>query len=378
METDTTYTPPVMLEEIDDEVIHARMMEALPGDIDKTEGGFAYDFTKPAALEKASMMVDLNEAIQLFFPAWSYGVWLDQIASTVGLSRKAANPATGVLTIKGVEGTTIAAGFLFATPSTSANPNIEFEATETVVIGSSLYASVPVKCVEAGPVGNVPANSVTLMVSPIGGIATITNESAFTGGADEEDDDTLRERIQERDLDSEASFVGNISDYRRWAKEVSGVGDVIVMPEWMGKGTGTIKLIIMDSNGSPANQTILDAVYEYIMSPEDEDGRKAPVGAILTVATAQLVVISIGAEVLLEDGADVGTVTAAFKSAFEAYFAEAKTEGAVRYTRVGSILSMTEGIVDYASLTLNGASANIAIDKDEYPGTGDISLVVAT
>lgn len=54
METDTTYTPPPMLQSIDDDEIHARMLEALPSDIDKTEGGFAYDFTRPAALEKAS------------------------------------------------------------------------------------------------------------------------------------------------------------------------------------------------------------------------------------------------------------------------------------------------------------------------------------
>ena len=43
METDTTYTPPPMLQSIDDDEIHARMLEALPSDIDKTEGGFAYD-----------------------------------------------------------------------------------------------------------------------------------------------------------------------------------------------------------------------------------------------------------------------------------------------------------------------------------------------
>ena len=58
METDTTYTPPPMLQSIDDDEIHARMLEALPSDIDKTEGGFAYDFTRPAALEKASAMMD--------------------------------------------------------------------------------------------------------------------------------------------------------------------------------------------------------------------------------------------------------------------------------------------------------------------------------
>ena len=43
-----SYVPPQILSDMDDDVIHARMLEALPDDIDKTEGGFAHDFTRPA------------------------------------------------------------------------------------------------------------------------------------------------------------------------------------------------------------------------------------------------------------------------------------------------------------------------------------------
>ena len=56
-----------MLQDIDDNAIHARMMEALPQDIDNTEGGFAHEFTKPAAITAAEMMVQINEAIQIAF-----------------------------------------------------------------------------------------------------------------------------------------------------------------------------------------------------------------------------------------------------------------------------------------------------------------------
>ncbi|MEF9974869.1 MAG: hypothetical protein RR893_13190, partial [Clostridia bacterium] len=84
------YTPPAMLSDIDDEVIHARMMANLPADIDKTKGGFAFEFTRPAAIAAANMMIDLNEAIQMFFPAYSYGIWLDQLAQSAGISRRAA------------------------------------------------------------------------------------------------------------------------------------------------------------------------------------------------------------------------------------------------------------------------------------------------
>ena len=68
METNSTYTPPAALSIIDDDAIHARMLEVIPDNLDKTTGGFVYDFTRPAALEKAEAMIQLNDAIQVFFP----------------------------------------------------------------------------------------------------------------------------------------------------------------------------------------------------------------------------------------------------------------------------------------------------------------------
>ena len=91
METDTTYTPPELIAEVDDDVIHARMLENLPDDIDKTDGGFAHDFTRPAALEKAELLVALNDAIQVFFPEWSYGGYLDKLAASAGLMQHREN-----------------------------------------------------------------------------------------------------------------------------------------------------------------------------------------------------------------------------------------------------------------------------------------------
>ena len=52
----TQFVPPSWLEDQDAETIHARMMQSLPEDIDDTEGGFPWDFTKPAALEKAELL----------------------------------------------------------------------------------------------------------------------------------------------------------------------------------------------------------------------------------------------------------------------------------------------------------------------------------
>lgn len=376
MEIDTTYTAPALIAEIDDDVVHARMLENLPDDIDKTEGGFAHDFTRPAALEKAELLISINEAIQVFFPEWSYAGYLDKLATGAGLSRKKATAASGILSVSGVEGTTFEAGFRFCTPSTAIAPNVEFEVTQTTSIGSDGTAKVPVVCTETGTIGNVPTNSITLMSKPIGGVLKIANEKAITGGSELETDDALRLRIMERDRNNESSFVGNDNDYKRWAKEVDGVGTVVVVPEWLGKGSGTVKLIIMDVNGVPANDTILANVYNHIISPNNRDERLAPIGAILTVTTASPIAISVEASITLESGADIASVTAAFKAAMLQYFEEAKAENSVRYTRVGSVLSETAGVLDYAASTLklNGGTDNIAITVDDYPTIASVTL----
>ena len=66
------------------------------------------------------------------------------------------------------------------------------------------------------------------MMDPIAGVTLVNNADKITGGAEEEDDESLRLRIAEYDETSGESFVGCDADYIRWAKEVSGVGTVLV------------------------------------------------------------------------------------------------------------------------------------------------------
>ncbi len=376
METNSTYTPPAALSIIDDDAIHARMLEVIPDNLDKTTGGFVYDFTRPAALEKAEAMIQLNDAIQVFFPEWSYSGFLDKIADMDGLVRRSATAAEGYVMLEGTPGTTIPKGFLFSTPATAISAGLEFAALEAATIGEDGNGKVLVQCVSTGVKGNVTSGTIIMMSKPISGVKTVTN-APITGGTEEEDDDSLRQRIKDRDLQGNMSFVGNDADYKRWAQEVDGVGSVVVVPEWKGKGTGTVKLIVMDANGSPANSTILAAVYNHIISPETRDKRLAPIGAILTVVTTEPVELTITADVSLEDGYDVSKVSESFRLKMLSYFEEAKKEACVRYTRVASTLSETPGVLDYAHLLVNGSVENIPVTVDNYPSIKTISLGIS-
>ncbi|WP_379690404.1 baseplate J/gp47 family protein [Mediterraneibacter gnavus] len=52
-----------------------------------------------------------------------------------------------------------------------------------------------------------------------------------------------------------------------WAKEVTGIGDCIVIPA-NEENPGVVKLVLVDSNGSPANKVLVQAVYDHIVSLE--------------------------------------------------------------------------------------------------------------
>lgn len=114
------------------------------------------------------------------------------------------------------------------------------------------------------------------MMDPIAGVTLVTNADKITGGAEEEDDESLRLRIAEYDETSGESFVGCDADYIRWAKEVSGVGTVLVDAQYEKTHPNWVRLIILDSSGEPANGSIIQNVYDHIMRTTTGSSERRP------------------------------------------------------------------------------------------------------
>lgn len=369
------FIVPDWLKNQDAETIHQRMMSRLPPDIDNTEGGFPWDFTKPTALEKAELLqFYLVETLKIMFPEWSYGEYLDLHAKRVALVRRAAGYAYAKLEIEGIPGTVIPAGFAFAVPSVNSQPAIEFRTMEATEIGEDGKATVGVLAVLPGTGGNVPAGAIVLMVSPMRGITAIKNPEKASGGTEEESDDSLRARIMEIERGLDTGFVGCDADYIRWSKEIPGVGASFVIANWDPAVKNSVKLVVLDANGEPANDHILELVYNHIMAPGDRLNRKAPIGAILTVVAPTMKDIAYSCSATLKDGYDASTVADSIAAAIQAYYVEAKNEGLVQYIHIHAIITQTPGIYDFTHLTMNGGIENIAIARDEYPGTVSIEL----
>lgn len=369
------FIAPDFVSDSNPEDIQERMMNNLPADIDDMPGGFPYDFTMPTAQEKSELIqFHLVRTLMLMFPMWSWGEWLDLHGKQKGVIRKEANPASGYVTIEGIPETRIAAGFVVCTPATAVGSSIEYKLDEEVTIPEAGKVTVSVTAVYGGVDSNAKAGTVILMSKPIGGITKLYNEEDITGGTDEEKDTAFLERIMEKYESEGASFIGNDSDYRRWSKEVTGIGDCIVVPTW--NGPGTVKLVLVDSNGRPANDRLVQAVYDHIISPNDREQRLMPTGsADLTVVAADTKLISYSCTKLVYDSStNLEQVIEDFKTAVMKYYAEAKMVNIVRFNKVHAILTNLPGVLDFEDLKMNGEEKNVSFDQDEYPETDKVQF----
>lgn len=381
------FITPDFLSHTEDEVYDA-MRAILPADIDSSEGSHVWNMLRPTAMVAAELYeLVLPQVIRLIFPEWSYGEYLDAHAAVRGMKRKEATAATGTLTITGQAGTLIPAGSVFSTTATNnVYPAVSYATTEQATIPVSGTVQVPITCSETGTIGNTTVGTIIFNASGVTGITSVTNEEPTTGGTDEETDQALIARIDEYDKNLSDSFVGNAADYRRWAMTVEGTGSAkIIAPT---DDSGIVTIVLTDSTGAPASETLRTAVYDYIMSPDDPYARLAPINAAIDVIAPTTKDIAVKATVELTAEAVLTDVSAAFLAGMAKYMAEAMNDAEVKMTRVAAILSGTDGVNDFSNLqigTITGGTpsygtTNIAIAATELPTitAADIELTEGT
>ena len=371
------FVTPPFLEGETVESIHARMMTNLPADIDRSEGGFPWDYTRPTANEKAEYInYNLINTIRGIFAMHCDPFLLDYHADKWGMKRRAAVQAKAILQMTGDAGIEIPAGFVVSTEASYNRPSISFTTDGAVTLGGE-PVSVTITAVDAGADGNVGAHTIVIVDSPIKGLSTIDNAAPAFGGIDEESDDSLRERVVEYEQTQGVSFVGSYIDYKRWALEVTGVGSVQVQGGQ--DGDCTVKLILTGSDGNPASEEICQDVYNHIMRPDAESQRLASVCDLLIVKPATTIQVTVEVTVELDGTVRLDDLQEELRLRLESYYhGDAIDQGEVKYTSIGTIIRACAGITDYdyTTLKVNGGTRNIPVSIGEIPvtATGDITL----
>jgi uncharacterized phage protein gp47/JayE len=363
------------------EALLADVLDNAPDDIDKRQGSIFYDAVSGIVMQIAKMYTDIDAVFQYIFIATAMGEYLDMKASEYGMERLSATAAKYRLVY---EGTTPTLGARFFHNETGKYFRIESDN------GVLLLASE-----DTGTGCNdIPYGDLAVPVNTIEGLTASSFGSIYDYGTDEETDDDLRVRIQEKIAGPAEN--GNKQHYKTWCESVDGVGLARITPLW--NGPNTVKGVLISPLGLPCGEAVVQEVQEYIdpatkgYTAEVEDKTYvvgdgigegvANLGAHFTATAADSVYVSVKFTAILASGRSADDVEEQVKTALEEYFKKLVMETSeasdivVRITSVGAIIAGVESVIDYSNLTLNGGTENISPGDDGVPVVSEVIVNV--
>lgn len=333
--------------------ILTELQQNIGGDASSYEGTFTYDVLASNSIEFSKEEVELEQAYKASFARSSWGEYLEMRAEEHGIFRKNAIKAIGKVTVSG--NGIVPLGSIFQTKT-----GISFKTTKAATISKS--GDIPVECTTAGTVGNVAAKTITKIPMSIPGISSVMNAAAMHDGFNEEDDDSLFNRLLFKVRQPATS--GNKNEYLQWANSVAGVGKAIVKPLW--NGNGTVKVLITDANGDPASSDLQSKVAAYIESVR-------PIGATVTVAAPIIFAVKVAIKPLDSKNASA----TAIQTVVNNYFGSHQFDN-IRITcaMIGKMILEDSacGVEDYESLTINGSATMVAVTDDQIARCTEVTL----
>lgn len=220
-----------------------------------------------------------------------------------------------------------------------------------------------VEALEAGHSWNVQAGTVTLLLTPLEGVENVTNPSAMSGGAEVETDDRYRERIL---LEwQRPPGAGNQADYERWARAFASVGYATIEPLW--NGAGTVRVIITDDDNNPLSNTVVQSLQNDLDPIPQKGAGRAPIGALVTVATPTVLTINVSATLVLDAGYSLDGAAGTIPVRSDVVLALGEYIDVLRPTEdvvlehAKSRVFAVIGVHDVTAFQLNGTSANVVV-----------------
>lgn len=295
---------------------------------------------------------------------------------------------------------------------------INYVVTEQITPGT-----YKVQCETEGVVGNQYLGDMIPM-EYIDGLQTASLTSVLIPGEDEEDTEVFRQRYF--DSFNEQSFGGNHADYMAKVKSIEGVGSCKVKRVWNGdirpadmivstvvknwyesiistvpaavkpwldavynaakdkKLTvgGTVHVVITDSDDYGEASSTLVQYVQQTLDPEETAGEGyglAPIGHVVSVASASPVSIEVKTTVTFEEGHNWSNTKAAIAEAVDAYFLELRknwsetSQTIVRVSQIENRILGVDGVVDVTGTKLNGTASNMTLTEFCIPKLGGVS-----
>ncbi|MMZ43499.1 Baseplate J-like protein [compost metagenome] len=191
--------------------------------------------------------------------AFDYAVE-NSIANSFNFYPMAAIPSAGEITLEFKSYLTqrviLPKGFKFSTVPTGGKI-VYFETIEeTLCEEGTLSAVLKVQCTEPGTVGNVPANSIRISVTPLPYMSRVYNPEGFLNGSEQETMEEYKKRFNQY---IETLARGTISSIQYGCLKVPGVSGAYVSDQ-----IGEIKVYVHDSLGNLSEDLKAKVLEELI------------------------------------------------------------------------------------------------------------------
>jgi len=314
--------------------IYERMRETFAERAGFTPGDGCDTMVRLYALsaEVQALLAQADWVLQQSFPQTAQGQYLDYHAASRALERAAARRAEGTLRFF----TDGSAPTDYAIPEGTVcmtAAGTRFETTHAAVLPQGgTQTDVPARAVTAGAQGNAAAGAVCLLSAAPAGIARCVNPQAFTGGTDEEDDETLRARIlaSYRRLPNGA----NAAFYEQEALRVPGVAAAKAVGR--ARGIGTVDVYAAARGAAPS-----EALLETVRAALEE---KREIAVDLRVLAPTTRAVTVRAALKVRAGAAFEEVGARAQEALQAYFDELGLGETVLTAKLTALLYAVEGV----------------------------------
>lgn len=314
--------------------------------------------------------------------ATCYGADVDTFVNDFGFTRLPGTAATGNVTFarfSSGSSATIAVGTIvmtgdgsiqFAVIEQTSNSFWNAPAGAYVIPANTASASIPVTCTQAGTVGNVQANTVSLLGVAISGVDTVNNPGAFTGGLDDESDEACKARFQ-------LYILGGLSKGTPLAVE-SAIADTQqgltenIAENVTNTGTyrpGNFVVTIDDGSGDPPVAT-LDAVYASIDAVR-------PICSTFSVQGPSELSVAVNVTPTLAANVTLANVQGTISAAITAYINALPVGATLGYLTLANVIfqSLPAGqITNLEGYTLNSTAADIVPTATQVVKAGVVTV----
>lgn len=169
----------------------------------------------------------------------------------------------------------------------------------------------------------------------------------------------------------------SLRGHAKWVKDKE--LKFIIVPLWAGENT--VKGILIDTEGGPASEAVVQRVQEYIDPGGTGLGEgQANIGAHFTATSATAKRVNISFSVTLAKGGDLASVRSAAQTALKAQIksinltTDDSETPTLRISTVGNTIYSLLGVLDYANLRFNGQTANVEAGKEEVFVLGEVTV----